>query len=304
MGWFRYFLFGCLGVLLCAATINADSETVVSEMDLLDDTRKLSVGDRLVYEVVEEGESARVLFVNDRGELDVPLIGTVVAVSKTCRALAVEVKKELEKDYFYRATVLINFQYGDGVRGRVTLVGQVRQQGPQGIPSDDILTVSNVILRAGGFLPDAERNRVTLIRKNPDSPDSETQQVIDVDKILQTGNLSLDIVVQPEDLIVVPKRAQAGGQIYIIGAVGAPGLYDLPMEKDFTLTKAILRAGGFNKFANRKKVKLIRGDKSLPEKERTIFVNVSDILDKGELDKDPVVKSDDIIRVEESWINF
>ena len=72
----------------------------------------------------------------------------------------------------------------------------------------------------------------------------------------------------------------------------------------FTVSKAILRAGGFSEYAEKRKVKLIRADASLPDKEKTVEVNVAEILEKGIRDFDPLVKPDDIIRVKEKWILF
>ena len=72
-----------------------------NSMDVLDDQRKLLAGDRLSYRVVEERTEPRAVFVTDSGEVEVPLIGRVPATGKTCKALALAIKKVLEKDYFF-----------------------------------------------------------------------------------------------------------------------------------------------------------------------------------------------------------
>lgn len=291
-----------LSALLCLLAFPALGEEDISRMNLLDDDRPLSVGDRLLYSVIEERDPPVVLFVNDRNEVDVPLIGMVSSDGLTSKSFAYKVKNLLEGDFFHRATVMVRHQNAENVRGRINLVGQVRQQGPLLLPADEVLTISSAILRAGGFLPGANRSQVSLLRNN--DLGEETEQVVDVAAILETGDFDQDIILRPEDLIVVPKLAQAGGQVYIVGAVRAPGLYDLPNEANFTVSKAILRAGGFNKFANQRRVRLIRSDESLPEDEREIVVNVEDILERGNRENDPVVRANDIIRIEESWINF
>lgn len=285
-----------------AIDLKAERQASASQMELLDNQRKLQVGDRLVYEVLEEREDPVILFVDDKGMVNVPLLGNVPAQGKTARDLAYELKKALEIDYFYQATVMVRYQYGQNSRGRVTLVGQVRSQGPLAIPADEVLTVSGAILRAGGILPGGDGARVTLTRKDPSNPDGEKQTLLDVTKMLESGDFSQDVPVQADDLIVVPKSADAGGQIYVLGAVNQPGLYDISQEHDFTLSKAILKAGGFTRFSDKAHVKLIRADKTLPEGQRTLIVNVADILERGKRDKDVVVKPDDIIRVEERTI--
>ena len=294
-----------IALLLTAACVGARAQQIEpSRMNLLDNENLLKVGDRLTYTVIEDREPARILLVNDRGQMDVPYIGKVQAQGKTCRDIAFELKKSLEVDFYHRATVLLEPYQAINSRGRLTMLGEVREQGPLLIPIDEILMVSSAILRAGGFSQAADRSRVTLIRKDPTSPEGQLKVEIDVGQMLVTGLFSGDMPVQPEDIILVPRLQQAGGQIYIVGAVNSPGLYTAPNEPNFTLSKAILLAGGFATFADKKNVKLIRADTSLPESERILKVNVTDILEKGIRDNDPLVSPNDIVRVEERWIVF
>ena len=254
--------------------------------------------------VVEDRDPMHILFVNDRGEINVPLLGFISAESKTCQKLAFEIKNELEVDYYHQATVLLRHQTETNSRGRVILLGEVRNPGPYLIPVDEVLMGSDTILRAGGFLSSADKEKVAVIRKDPHDYDSELRTEIDVGAIFETGHFENDIAVEPNDLILIPRLEQVGGQFSVVGAVNAPGLYDLPPVRNFTVSKAILRAGGFSQYAEKRKVKLIRADSSLPEKEQTVEVNVADILEKGIRDYDPLVKPDDIIRVKGKWILF
>lgn len=282
----------------------ADGPLTLSQMSLLDNEETLNVGDRLSYTVIEDRDPMHILFVNDRGEINVPLLGLIHAENKTCRELAFIIKKDLEVDYYYQATVLLRHQTESNSRGRIILLGEVRSPGPYLIPVDEVLMVSDTILRAGGFSPHADKEKVAVIRKDPQNSESEIRTVIDIGTIFETGKFENDMAVEPNDLILIPRLEQAGGQFSVVGAVNAPGLYDLPPERDFTVSKAILRAGGFSEYAEKRKVKLIRADPSLSEKEQSVEVNVADILEKGIRDFDPLVKPDDIIRVKEKWILF
>ncbi len=275
-----------------------------SQMELLDDERRLEIGDRVSYSVLEDRERPKLLLVTDRGEVDVPLIGRVEASGKTCKEFAFGVKKELEVEFYYRATVVVGFPLVSETRGEVVILGEVKIQGPIPIPTDQVLTVSSAILRAGGFLQSADRGKIELVRKDRANPEEEQRIKIDVGSIFQTGRFQDDDVVKPDDLILVPQLTGAGGQFYVHGAVNRPGLYDLPLSKHFTVSKAILLAGGFTKFADKKKVKLIRANSGGPEGERTLIVNVADILERGIRTNDPIVEVDDIIRVQERWFNI
>jgi polysaccharide export outer membrane protein len=92
------------------------------------------------------------------------------------------------------------------------------------------------------------------------------------------------------------------GLIYVTGMVGSPGPLQIPPNETFTVSKAILRAGGFGTFANQRKVKLTR---TLPDGTTDIrVIDVKKILEKGHPDHDVEVLPNDLILVPERLINF
>jgi protein involved in polysaccharide export with SLBB domain len=48
------------------------------------------------------------------------------------------------------------------------------------------------------------------------------------------------------------------GRIYVYGSVKGQGPQEIPADESYTVSKAIIRAGGFGDFANKRKVKLTR----------------------------------------------
>ena len=126
------------------------------------------------------------------------------------------------------------------------------------------------------------------------------------------------------------------GKVYLTGQVRAPGVMELMPGEPVTISQAILRAGGLADFANKKEVRLVRkkegmsepapGWEKTPRKKpgffvkvgdmfrkkkpdpndatETIIVDLVDILDKGHLERDPVLKPGDLIVVPERLINF
>ena len=285
--------------LIPMAAADSITSDVPNRMSLLDRERLIRIGNRLTYTVEEDRERPLALLVNPRGEVDIPLLGKVDAVGKTCQQLAYDIKSLLEVDFYYRATVLVDYpQFTDNL-GEITMLGEVLHPGPLPLPADDILTVSAAVNAAGGFKSGADAEKVTLIRDNPESEDGEDRIEIDVNQMFTTGNFDDDMELKDGDYILVPKLAQAGGQFYIWGEVKNPGNYDIPIEKDFTVSKAIFQAGGFGQYANRKRVVLIKADPNLPEGERMVEVNVQAILEDGLRSLDPAVEPDDIIRVKE-----
>lgn len=189
-----------------AAETNAvASLEAIKYMDLLDNRQKLGPGDRVTYRVIEDQDDPRPLLITDSGDLEVPYLGLVHAAGKTSLQLAKEVKALLEKQLYYQASVIIAVELVNKTRvtGKVYVTGQVRNKGGYEIPAGETLTVSKAILNAGGFSDFSDKKNVRLIRKTAEGKQSLTINVLN---IWEKGKLEEDLVVQPDDLIVVPAR--------------------------------------------------------------------------------------------------
>ena len=92
------------------------------------------------------------------------------------------------------------------------------------------------------------------------------------------------------------------GTVYVSGQVRSQGPIEIPAEDRLTVSKAILKAGGFAEFSDNRKVKLVRS--KADGKVETIIVDVDAILTKGQIDKDPVLQADDRIIVPRKFINI
>ena len=178
-----------------------------NSMEALDDKYRLAIGDRLSFHIVEDEEEPKPLFVTDSGDLEVPYIGRFPAVGRTCRQLARELKTELEKEYYYQATVIVAVDLMTKSRGKVYLVGPVRAPGPQEIPSDEVLTLSKAILRAGGFSDFADKRNVKVTRKGDGAGHEDKTFTVNVTDILEKGRTESDLALEPGDFIYVPERS-------------------------------------------------------------------------------------------------
>jgi protein involved in polysaccharide export with SLBB domain len=90
------------------------------------------------------------------------------------------------------------------------------------------------------------------------------------------------------------------GSVYVMGAVRTQGAVEIPATGSFTVSKCLMRAGGFADFANKKKVKLVRKN---ADKSETIPVDVDEVLQGGST-KDPALEPDDVIIVPQNRINW
>jgi len=99
-------------------------------------------------------------------------------------------------------------------------------------------------------------------------------------------------------------HARNPGKIYIIGPVRTPGPQEIPGNEVLTLSKAILRAGGFGDNADKRSVRVTRTSTNPDGKDQVYTVNVGEILDKGKSDSDLPLESGDLIFVPERLIRF
>jgi protein involved in polysaccharide export with SLBB domain len=185
-------------------TNDFDLASSIASGYVLDDKHKLAPGDKVSFQILEDKDPPKSLTVTDSGELEVPYIGRVVVANKTCKQIAEEVKVPLEKDYYYRATVVIGLDVVNKVSGKVYVVGQVHLQGPIEIPSEENFTVGKAILRAGGFGDFADKKNVLLVHTDPDGK-KQTFQLNMVD-VLEKGETEKDKPLQEGDFIIVPSR--------------------------------------------------------------------------------------------------
>jgi len=192
----------------------------LSSMSALDDKTTLGVGDTISFRVIEDRDAPVSRVVTDTGEIDFPYIGRVKVEGKTCHQVAIEVKKLLEVDYYKQATVIVGLdlilgQDKSKAKEMAWVVGQVRQVGPVELTKVQPVTVSQAIMRAGGFGEFADQRKVKLVHRTSQLGSGEGQpanlskakdfQLIDVKSVFD-GKSTSDPVLVDGDYIIVPKQ--------------------------------------------------------------------------------------------------
>lgn len=183
-----------------------------STMETLDNLYTLSRGDRLSFRIIEDQVDTmdplepKPLMVTDSGELELPYIGRFPAEGKSCKQLASEIKVQLEKDYYYQATVIIAVDLKARSSGKVYVSGQVKMTGPVEIPSDEVLTLSKAVLRTGGFTEYSDKRHVKVTRRVQDAAGGNKSFIVDLSEVLEKGKSDKDIKLESGDAIFVPSR--------------------------------------------------------------------------------------------------
>jgi protein involved in polysaccharide export with SLBB domain len=88
------------------------------------------------------------------------------------------------------------------------------------------------------------------------------------------------------------------GRIYVYGSVKSQGPQEVPPDESYTVSKAVIRAGGFGDFANKRKVKVTR------KNGKDFTVDLKRVIEEGHTQEDVVLQPDDQIYVPQRLINM
>jgi protein involved in polysaccharide export with SLBB domain len=171
----------------------------------VDPNRKLHEGDELTFKIEEDREPTIPLVVSHAGEIIVdPLERPVKVTGMTTSQAESEIRRLLEKDYYYKATVRLTLARANvsATMSYIYLDGKIGRVGPLPLYQERPMKLSEAILTAGGFTQYADKKRVKVVRTSRDG-----SQLITVDMSrMDRGDVSGDIFLQPGDRVVVPEK--------------------------------------------------------------------------------------------------
>lgn len=197
-----------------SASADKSTNSATGDDQNLDNSHILEPGDQISFQILEDKQDPYSdrknpinLTITDSSEVDVPFVGRVAATGKTCQQLAADVKKLLEKDYYFQATVVIGLNSINKIRGQAFIGGLVRTQGPVDILFNHDITAGEAILMMGGLDDFADKKQVKIIR-NHDEGGVTNQQVfiVNMQEVLEQGKIDKDVVLQPGDYVIVSAR--------------------------------------------------------------------------------------------------
>ena len=140
---------------------------------------------------------------------------------------------------------------------RVEIKGAVYRPGIFSI--NDSLTLKQLFVKAEGLRGDAFKNRVVIYRTKEDL----TLEVIPVDLNALLNNITHDIILQREDLVMVPSIFDIKEEytLNIEGEVRKPGAY--PFLNNTTVEDLILQSGGLLESASFARIEIARRIKNV-----------------------------------------
>lgn len=279
-----------------------------------DEAYTLGAGDRVRLEFAEVPEYSGEYQVLVNGTLNLPLVGNVSVQGMTLRQagenLAVRYSSLLK-----RPLVTVHLLAPRPLN--IAIAGEINRPGAYTISLKDnakFPTITSAIQQAGGFTQSANLKQVQVRRPQRSGPDQIIQ--LDLQALVQTGDLRQDISLRDGDSIWIPANAEINLaetpqlaaasfaadtsqplNIAVVGEVMRPGPYVLTPDAEKggkpTVTQAIQQAGGITQLANIRQVQIRRPTRSgAPQ---MVAVDLWQLLKAGDLNQDLLLQQGDTI---------
>lgn len=234
-------------------------------------------GDVLQITVYEHPDLATTERVSADGSISVPLIGQLNVKGMTLSQISQKVEELLSDGYIIDPQVNIFIQ--EFRSKKAFIMGEVNKPGLHVLHGTT--TFLELLSEAGGLTKNAG-DRAILKRKLGTSDEHETIIAIDLRRLIEKGDMSMDIPILDGDSVYINKT----GVFYVTGEVKKPDSYKI--EDGTTVLKAVTIAGGFTDRASKGRVKIIR---KVSGEEKIL----------GSVDMDEPILPDDVIIVPESF---
>jgi polysaccharide export outer membrane protein len=273
--------------------------------------------DQLDISVLEASELDRASRVSASGEISLGLVGTVRAAGLTARELEIVIEELLRRSYIKEPHVSV--QVREMQSHRVSVFGAVKKPGVFQIRGPK--TVVELLSMAEGL--DVNAGDTVIVEHHADltvhapsnaaeqhdppqatpsgqsdastvaPPNSPDTVVIDLQKLLNTGDPSLNVLVYPGDVVKVP----GAKLVYVVGEVAKPGGFELKNNENVSVLQAIALAQGLTHTSASSHSRIIRTD-AATGKRQEIPINLDKIL-AGKV-PDPTLEPRDIVFVPNS----
>ncbi len=254
---------------------------------------RLRNGDTIRLEVPEREDLGKLLTVDEKGDVSLPIVGAIRVEGLTIEQARSALLRSLQDIYPSIQSIMITLQ-GEDARRVIYVQGAVANPGKYeigGTPS-----IWDAIKEAGGATATASLEAVRIVRT---SKEGSTTSIVNLQQALDSGSLSSLPLLQPGDAVVVPEREAAytgAGAVNVFGAVLRPASYSMPEQK--RLIDAILAAGGPAANARLSKVTVIR--RSPGGGVITMGVDFKRYLEIGDMQHNPPIFPNDTVNVPQS----
>ena len=188
----------------------------------------------------------------------------------------------------------------------IAITGAVKR--PQIYPVFSVTTLLDVLSEAEGLSEDAgniaivsrgdigkRASRLGDATRGPDQDHTVDSLTIDLKRLLESGDPTINVRIYPGDRITVPRC----GIVYVVGAVNKPGGFTMKdSSHGMTVLQAVALAADTKNTASRSQAVILRSDPQAPDGREQIPVDLKRI-ERGK-SADPVLQAEDIVFVPDS----
>lgn len=220
--------------------------------------RLIMPGDVLRITVEESPDLNGLYPVAGDGSIDFKYCGRLIIDELTTDQAAKKIKDILERSYFIKATVQV--VVSEFVEGSLLVLGAVNNPGRIPYQGDELITVLEAIVSAGGMTSRAARDQVKIFRRKPGGGTERETITVDLKAMMSEMDFSRDQYLRPRDIVVVPEMgAEYGAREYLaLGEFGSAGFH--PHTDGLDMIRAVVQAGGPTREAQLELGRILRPD--------------------------------------------
>jgi protein involved in polysaccharide export with SLBB domain len=240
-----------------------------------EENRNIFSGDRLSITIQESPDMNETYGVDGDGTILLGELGRINIVGMTMEQAETKIKAFLENKYFKSATVGITLN--EFVKGSVTVMGAIGSGGDSTTSSfgygggkhtiafsgDQIVTVFEAIVQAGGLHPRANAEEIMILRWKPGSIQREIR-TINVRDMFEKLDFTGDEYLRPRDIVYVPKlRGEDAHEILVLGAISGVGYH--PHYDGMNVLRLVAAIGGVGNNPASASARILRPNKQTGE---------------------------------------
>ncbi len=263
-----------------------------------------------VFDIPDQGGEFQVFM---DGTVSVPLIGSFKIEGMTIEQVN-ELFREEYARYLKRPIVTVNLVAQRPLQ--LAIAGEVNNPGNYTIPLDvegrKNPTVTDLFDKAGGLTVSAD---VTQIQLKREENGIERIYTLNFWELLQDGDLDQNVDLRDGDIVIIPRKEIVDSEqnrqladasfgikykeapnITLVGEVNRPGSYTVPIEEGPPrVTTALKQSGGIRELADIRHIVVKRSTRDGTEQD--IAVDLWEMLETGDIDKDIILQDGDTIVV-------
>lgn len=215
------------------------------------------------------------------GDITMPLLGAVTLAGLTREQAATRLEEHLTEHYIAPDVVVIVSEFNNN---NVFLLGAFEAPGEYKLEGQASLL--QALSLAKGFREDADRSALNITRG------AGTVIRINLDELLRGGNTTLNVPLQPGDVLFLPENSMR--VVHVLGEVHNPGM--VPVGRGLDMLRALAGAGSMTEDAVPTEVRVLR---RVGDVVRVFTVDVQRIYDEGALTANIPLQPEDIVYVPE-----